>query len=300
MTPIIVTIGYGHEHPVFSYCKDLWSAYSRNFSDYKFIFHRLSHELELNEIRQIDSELLIDEYDFTSKKNNFAITHQLGYPKQIARWIKLLNFIISNQSGPFWLYAPTVTSVIDFRALDLIINSLECKNVYAGGLLNANIPENFPLISNSNSLFRILSGSGFLISSDLIHLILKRAHQVPHFFPDDVWISLILKDIPRIPLKRFDITEKFNTDYLSIDLFNQLIIKARLDGHFHFRVKSSRFNLDGTINYSSQYHDPILLNNIMLNIISNKIDDQDFLNNYLTFRINNSDSLGNYANPISL
>ena len=300
MTPVIVTIGYGHEHPVFSYCKDLWSAYARNFADYNFIFHRLSNDLEINEMNYANSELLIDEYDFTFKKNNFSIIDELGYPKNIARWLKLFKFIILNYSGPFWLYAPSVTSVVDFRALRLILESLKCQNVYAGGPLHTRISKNFILDVNENSLFRMLSGSGFLISSDLIHLLLKRASEIPHFFPDDVWMSLTLRDIPRIPLKRLDITQKFDTDYSSIDLFNQFIIKARLEGHFHFRVKSSRFNLDGSVNLSSQYHDPILLNNIMLNIISNKVDDQDFLNNYLSFRSNNSDREDNYLNPFSL
>ena len=299
MTPIFVTIGYGHEHPVYKYCKDLWSAYARNFPEYNFVFHRLSNELNFNEVKNINSELLIDEYDFSKTKNKYLISEEQGYPKNIARWIKLFNYLIVQCDRPFWLYAPTVTSVIDFRLLKLIINDLECRNIYAGGPLITEIPKNNFLNLPDNKLFRMISGSGFLISSDLINLILKRANDIPHFFPDDVWMSLTLRDIPRISLMRCDITQKYNMDFSSLDLVNQFIAKARLDGHFHFRVKTARFDSNFLPDLSSQYHDPMLINHIMLHILSNKINENDFLVKYNNFRLLNSDSNDFRLNSIS-
>lgn len=270
MLPLIVSIAYGYEHAVYPRAKNLWSIYRDHFSDIRVVFLKSSESLAPDEY--IYSE---GEYTF-GKGHGFPADNLSGMSPfdaqgfTIDRSLKFYKKLLSDIDQPFWLYHSTVTSAVDFRVIRYLVNQLECRKTFAGSLLYAKIPENLSDDMPAGKTFRMISGSGVLLSSDLLELILKRQNDVPHNQLNDVWVSLVLRDIPRIPLLRADILDIFNYDEtVRLDLMERVNGLLR-SGHFSFRVKSGRWEESKGTRLAPEMVDVLVINDILLSLLSRK------------------------------
>lgn len=297
--PLVVSMGYGFEHEAFVRAKNIWSAYRNYFPDVDLIFMRSSHDVGSNE------------YTFANGEYVFGMPKDLpGMPLEgmaphdakgfvVDRQLKLYQRLLDTYQQPFWLYATTVTSAIDFRALRAIVDTLNCKETYAGSMLLARIPEGMGPELPADRILRIVSGAGTLLSSDLMELALIRSGLVTHHMLNDVWLSLILRDIPRIPLPRYDLADvtEFTPDARS--LLHARIQQARSEGHFHFRVKSGRWEDKGFFSHKSEDIDPVVVNSVLLDIIASAIHPDIILDAWRRLKQQACDLDGQAMRPVA-
>jgi hypothetical protein len=298
MIPLIVYIGYGNEHPVFPRAKDLWSFYRGYFPDVRFLAFRSS------------ADLLPDEVNFSFGELTFGITTgvqsgQPGTPQfevtgvALDRQLKLYKHLLSTHREPFWLYGHTVTSSVDYVWLRSVVNQLECKRTYAGGIDVVKLPEGMGPDLPANKYFRFVSGAGVLLSSDLLQVVLDRAHLIHHQMTNDLWLSFVLRDIPRTPFLRYDITDVTTFSPSARDTLRSRIAHARAEGHFHFRVKSGRWEAKGELAHDPASIDPLVINETMMEILANPTDSDAAVSKWTNFVQQISDLDGRYVAPLS-
>jgi len=298
MNSLIVCIGYGNEHQVFPRAKNLWSHYHAYFPSTQFVAIRSS------------SDLMPDEFSYQSGEYVFGLSRtiargQIGTPEyettgsNIDRLLKLYEQLLIVHRDPFWLYCHTVTSCVDYGWLSTIISQMNCRQTYAGCIGLVKIPEGMGPDLPANKYLRFVSGAGILLSSDLLKLVLERAHLVHQKMQDDLWLSLVLRDIPRTPFMRYDLTDITTFDQSARETLRRRISKARADGHFHFRVKSGRWEAQGELNHDPARIDPLVINETMLEILSTPTDPINAVTQWTSFVRQVSDVNGRYMSPLS-
>jgi hypothetical protein len=81
-------------------------------------------------------------------------------------------------------------------------------------------------------------------------------------------LAVTLRDIPRTPFLRHDILDIRAFDPGTRSALSQRILDARAKGHFHFRVKSGRWEPEGQLSHKPEHIDPLVLNDVLLGIQS--------------------------------
>jgi hypothetical protein len=160
---------------------------------------------------------------WSTKENLEQITHQLA----------IYDFLRRRYSGSFHVVHVTITSVVDFRGLQSLVDSLPEVGCYAG----------MPGKISSPGVYDGLTfncGTNCVFSRDMTELLGQRFDpDSPHnSVPQDVNVAWMLKDVGRIPLPFFSFTKPRNPnkDLGNIDAITRSMLDA---GHYHFRVKTT-------------------------------------------------------------
>jgi hypothetical protein len=271
-TPLIVSFSYGFEHEIFHCMKDIWATYRRFVRDAAdLVFIRTSSEYEPEQYSYAHGEYVfgpslrpLTKQDSTPTGWNLTMV--------VDRQLKFYRKLLETQRSPFWLFAATVTSAIDIRALRLLVDQMECKACLGGAIEYAGIPPGMGPDFPAGQYLRFVSGAGTLLSSDLIALTLERASMVDQQMQNDLWLALVLRDIPRTPLMRYDITNITAFDSTSRSNLATRIAQARAQGHFYFRVRSGRWEPEGQLQHNPTLIDTLVLNDILLTLHASPFD----------------------------
>ncbi|MCX7101604.1 MAG: glycosyltransferase [Methylobacter sp.] len=229
---LVVYIGYGYQLPVYKRARALWQFYISHFPRIEIIFVRETEQLPCGEVVFDGYDLLVGiGNQFESDAPDYASTgfwSQAENSKMIFRQMAVYEYLLGTHNKPFFLYQTTITSVIDFRTLLIILDHMPVTGCYAGTI--APMADGLTFTSGANSLF----------SSDILELMLKRydSSHIHATLPNDVWQAHILEDIPRLALPSFNFLKpkQPKSDDIWVSVLAQRMLKQ---GHFHFRVKTT-------------------------------------------------------------
>jgi hypothetical protein len=118
-----------------------------------------------------------------------------------------------------YIYRTNISSYINKRLLDAYINTLYNTNIYGG------------VINNKDDI-AYASGSGFIISKDLVKLLVDNEDKIDYSIVDDMSIGKFLNkqnNISIIPIPRIDI---INDNGL------KRVNNTNINNAFHYRLKS--------------------------------------------------------------
>ena len=164
--------------------------------------------------------------------NNFS-------DRLIDKTLKGFKYCLENTDCQYILRT-NLSSFFDIPLFNAYIESIPTIGVYAGPF------EYFPLTlpNGISGNFCFCSGAGYLLSRDLVSLILERNLFHPRTFgndipiPDDVWMALVLGDMQRSQWVRSDFTD-INKNYEGIKLLlRERIWASKNTGLFHYRIKN--------------------------------------------------------------
>lgn len=257
---LIILVGYGTESKTFSRARLVWERLLEQHDDVEIFFNSASAAKKNEWLEWKNADFVSHVYSDNSHiKSEYDETAQWTLDQlstQLKRELIALNYLRLSNSKPFWVFLTSVTSIISIKRLVSYISNAKCENFLAGHLMSGSTV-------SADFDFTILSGAGTLISSDLVALLLDRQHQIPKNIYNDVWLSAILKDIPRKNLPRFDFLDAERFD---ASTFNDVLSKtaeAFNSGHYHFRVKSHKLIGKGRENV-----DPKMLHLILDTILA--------------------------------
>jgi hypothetical protein len=145
---------------------------------------------------------------------------------------------------------------------------------------------------------RFVSGSGTLLSSDLLELTLARADTLDHQMANDLWLAVVLRDIPRVPLMRHDVTEITTFDAATRKALQERVANARSQGHYHFRVRSGRWEPEGQLQHDPTRIDTLVLNDILIELQASPFDPSMQLAGWQRTLQKLGDTAGNTVSPI--
>jgi hypothetical protein len=237
---LVVLLGYGFELSVFSRARALWDFYISHYPNLTFFFCRTTDELAYGEVHHNGHDLLFGSHPDSRNRNpqsqNYAnsgiwATHE--NLQQISWQLGLYEFLRRRFDHPFYVVHSTITSVVDFRGLQSLLETFPPEGCFAGMPGRITTPgtyENLTFACGTNCVF----------SRDVTELLTQRFDpKSPHnAIPQDVNVSWMLKDVGRIPLPFFTFSKPRDPQ---TDLGNVGTITRRMldDGHYHFRVKTT-------------------------------------------------------------
>jgi hypothetical protein len=248
---LIILVRYGSESKTFISARLVWERLLRQYDNVEIYFSSASEASEHEWLEKKNTDLISHVQCDRNLQSRYEETAQWSEAQlitQLKRELIAFEYLYRSQPKPFWVFLTTVTSIISINRLVSFISTKKCENFLAANLF-----------SGFNTT--VMSGAGTLISSDLIGLVLQRQHEIPLNFYSDVWLSLTLKDIPRINLQRIDFTEAEGFDLNTLNFVAAKTLDGLSTGHFHFRVKSNKLIGNGRENV-----DPKILHTI-LNVI---------------------------------
>jgi hypothetical protein len=299
MAKLVISLGYGNEHQAYLRAKNLWSVYREYFSEIDVIFFKSSEQLKLGDYKYEEGEYTFHRPTIVEAKSNIPVSslHDAqGY--MIDRELKLFERLLINYKEPFWLLMANVTSVVAPNILQAMLNTIECNRVYAGPPLLVQLQEDLAPDMKAGSVFRMISGSHRLFSSDMVELIVARQNMVGHHMLTDVWTSLILRDIPRIPMLRSDILDIVEFVQSTRDNIRVRVDNDLENGHFAFRVKSGRWEPEGTLSHRSEDVDTLVIGEIMLHLLSKPADERAAIEGWRRYRESLADHPGGMMLPL--
>jgi len=259
---IYLLIGYGEESETFIRARKAWTSYLKNNHDVSCYFNVLVPEISSDAVIEKDKDLivgcrgLIPEGNIQSNYDNTLRWSESERIKSIHRRIRTIEYLLSVNNSPFWIVNTTVTSAISLSRLICFLNYFQCSNFLAGAPIFKEIPY-------SEEHFVMLSGAGQIMSSDIAQLVVDRKKSLSLNMLDDIWISLILNDISRTLLKRYDFTAEVSYTASDQENIQYKIQEALEEGHMHFRVKNINTN-----NIKREDIDPLILKKIFDEIAS--------------------------------
>ncbi|OIQ85888.1 glycosyltransferase family 10 (fucosyltransferase) [mine drainage metagenome] len=237
---LVIYSGYGDELPIFLRARALWEFYIAHYPKVRMDFIRDSSKLARGEVAANGYDLLIgcgDRYE-NSKHDSSGYggtgvwsPDQNGW--QIYRQVSYYRHLLETHERPFFVYASTITSVVDIRALESILDQMPRTNCYAGMPGRITSPGEYEGLT-------FACGTNCLLSSDVVELLVSRydpAHRYS-MLPNDVWQALLLKDVERIPLPFFSFVKPRNVGDELADV-RSITAKMRQRGHYHFRIKTT-------------------------------------------------------------
>ena len=133
------------------------------------------------------------------------------------------------------------------------------------------LPEGMESDFGNKKIMLFVSEAGFLFSSDVLELILKRCETIISKMTNDLWHSFIFRDIPCTSFLRYDFTAITTFDQSSRAALRSRITQACTEGHFHFRVNSGRWGAKGHLKHDPGEIEPLVLNEIMTEVICSPI-----------------------------
>jgi len=236
---LIVYFGYGDELSIYSRARAIWAFYLLHFPNIKSIFVRTTKVMSRGEVSSNGYDVLVGiGNDFTTETNDsgYAKTGVWSTSENeevIYRQVVVYDYLLRKHPGHFYLYNPTITSIIDFRGLFSALEKLPSVGCFAGQPGRLTSPPELGGLS-------FICGTNTLLSRDLVQR-LRDSYVHGHEwnkFPNDIWQSLLLKDVIRIPMPYFSFIKR-RLEYKKLDEVSRIMRHLINDGHFHFRIKSS-------------------------------------------------------------
>ncbi|MES2128344.1 MAG: glycosyltransferase family 10 [Pseudomonadota bacterium] len=236
---LIISVAYGPEMPVFLRGRALWQYFASHFPHIKVVFFRGDEQLPRGETRvEGNGEVVIglgQELGHDHSQANYAqsgVWSARENERTVYRQVALYDYLLRKYDHPFHLYATTVTSVVDVRALAALMDVVPRARCYAGMLGTLQHP---PYQGTG-----MVHGANTLVSRDVMELM--RSRYVPgHEYtkqPNDHWQGLIMPDVERTALPLFSFNGAHDTGDDMGDV-TRLVSRLVQDGHYHFRVKTT-------------------------------------------------------------
>lgn len=236
---LIVCLGYGPELPVYARARALWQFYASHFPNIKFYFVREATDLGCGEVRFDGHDVVVG----IGNKFRPSGADAAGYAetgvwsnvenqRSVFRQVCFYDFLLRSQEKPFFVYQSTITSVVDFRSVLAIMDTLPTRLCYSG----------MPGIMTGPPEIKGLSfacGTNGIISSDLL-LEMRNRYEPGHAYtnlPQDLWQALVLEEVPRIALPFFSFVNP-RSDVGPDSNVAEMTRRLLAHGHYHFRVKS--------------------------------------------------------------
>jgi hypothetical protein len=234
---LIVMIGYGDELPVYRHARALWQFYAAHFPHIEIIFTRWDNTLRPGEIMHNGYDLLVgigNQMPGDTAYANSGVWSGSENAKFVYRQMLVQDYLLRTRSKPFFFYHLTLTSVVDFRVLSLVLDQLPASGCYAGPIARLSGPEMV-----AGLIFT--SGASTIFSSDALERMRERYHPAHAYsqLPNDVWQALLLPEYARTPLPTFNFLRPRSVRAAADAQAITHIARAQLaTGHFHFRVKT--------------------------------------------------------------
>lgn len=143
-----------------------------------------------------------------------------------------IKYCLENISFDF-LLRTNLSSFYDLVNLQRYLESLESKNIYAGKITR----QYYYDTDGRQKEFSFCSGSGFVMSRDVCEKVMQRHQLISKNQSDDIWIRLVLQDIPMLDIKRCDLIKIGLYCNETLALVDQYIHQSTKSDIFHFRVK---------------------------------------------------------------
>lgn len=147
-----------------------------------------------------------------------------------------------------YLLRTNLSSFYRLDALQAYLAGAPRQHFYAGPVQHLEIQ----MEEGGSYLLEYISGSGILLSRDLVPALLTRKTRIPQHHVDDIWIGVALLRIPRRPLHRCDFEDVDRVSVASMLKIRDRLAKADDRDDFHYRVKNTggempRHMLDGLV-----------------------------------------------------
>lgn len=252
-TELVVCLGHGGEDPTYARAHALWRFYASHFPDISFLFVRDSNELRHGEVRH-DGHSLVVGIDA-----NFGVGLHQEHQRMIYRQIAVYEFLLRSRQRPFYVYQSTITSVVDFRGVQAMLELLPDKACYAG------MPGRMATPADLEGL-TFACGTNGIFSSDLLTLMRDR-YVAGHPYadlPQDLWQALVLQDIPRIALPFFSFVTQRSAAQIGPPLA-EMTRRLIGGGHYHFRVSTGN---DPNDPQARANRDPWIMLEVMKGVLS--------------------------------
>jgi len=232
---LVVVIGYGDELPVFRHCRALWQFYAAHFPNIDIVFTRWSDKLGHGEVHHNGYDLLIGIGNQMQGAGGYAssgVWSGSENSKWIYRQMLMQDYLLRTRTKPFFCYQTTLTSVVDFRALSTVLDTLPKTGCHAGPVGRLNAPEDV-----AGLIFT--SGSSSIFSHDALERMRER-YDPNHPYsqcPNDIWQALTLHDFQRTPLPMYNFT-RARAPMADAEEISAIARQKLALGHYHIRVKT--------------------------------------------------------------
>lgn len=208
------------EDPVYAEARAIWRR-NAQLQGVPIFFLRASPDIH-DDVLYVDGDTLYTRWfdDFAERLND-KMLKAFQYLQQLGGY----DFVLRSNLSSFYR--------LDLLAQ--VLQQLPVSRIYAGCPNEIELP----IVGGGVLPLTYISGSGFILSADMVDLVLQRKHQFARNIIDDIWIALTLQDIPRLALARCEVE-----DFHEISLENVLKVQARIEQAvqrqvFHFRVKNT-------------------------------------------------------------
>lgn len=220
MSNYIVLIIDSDAEPIYSLGRAIWRKNAK-LHNIEIYFLRADKNI-LDDSIQIEGDVIL-----TKWIENFS-------DRIIDKTLKGFAFCLRNIDCKFVLRT-NLSSFFQIPLLDAYVKNLSQSSIYAGpgDKLQLVMPDGII------GVLHFCSGSGYLISRDLISLVFERAPQhYPHDFTDDVWLAIVLIDIQRRTWNRCDLTEITEVSPYTNAQIVKKINMADDEQIFHYRINN--------------------------------------------------------------
>lgn len=221
MSKFITLIIDSDKEPIYQVGREIWR---RNAAKNNCLIYFLRASPDIT-----DDSIYIDGDTIYSKWDD-SFLHRLN-----DKTLKAYQYCIATHEFDYILRS----NLSSYYRLDILLeylNGMPTTCFYGGSIMDINLIVEggtfFPLTYNS--------GSGFILSKDLVELLLQKKNNLPiEMVIDDVWTGFTLLDIPRHEIARCDLTDFDDLTLDNILRIQQRIISAEKNNTFHFRIKNS-------------------------------------------------------------
>jgi hypothetical protein len=226
---ILIIDDDGSDDIFYSLARELWRHNLRNKTISYYFLNATQPDLE-------DHQVLVN-------SDVIETRHHPDFNQRITEKTQLgIQYCCENITFDY-LLRTNLSSFYNLNGLIQHLETLEPKNIYAGKITTQYYLDE----SGSQQAFSFCSGSGFFLSRDVCQKIVQRQQLVSKRLIDDVWIRLLLEDVPMLDIQRCDLIKIGQYCSNTLNFADQCINNAIKDGVFHFRVKDCFENLPRSV-----------------------------------------------------
>lgn len=219
MKKIIVLIIDSDAEPIYAIGREIWRQNAK-LNNLEIFFLRATKDIK------DDSIYIEDDVIYSKWIDDFS-------DRLIDKTLKGFIYSLKNLDFKFILRT-NLSSFFNIPLFKDYINSLSESSIYAGPkeMIGLTLPNGI-----SGNLF-FCSGSGYLISKDLVNLIVEREPHCPHNLLDDVWIGMVLIDIQRQSWMRCDLIDIKEITPETNTKIEEIIRISTNEKIFHYRINN--------------------------------------------------------------
>jgi hypothetical protein len=225
------------KNDLYKTCDASWSFYLKYFSDIDFYFLRWTSLPQNSKFILQENNLTVElprylkdleqHYDSPqSRPGEWSKTELRAWNE---RQLSFFEYCHQNYVAPYWIFLTSTTSLVDVLLLKSFTEPLNPIEIYGGA----------PVLNDEHNLF-YAQGAGTLLSSDLISTILARRELVDLSVSPDLWLGLVLDDIPRLlfPQRVMTFSKGARPTYLDIMGVVKHVSECSAAGIFNYRFNS--------------------------------------------------------------